>query len=92
MPVTKTAKRALRVSQVKAVQNKKTLSDLEMAIRAAKKTKSEKTIQRAVSFADRAAKKNSIHTNKANRIKSSLSKLLKTIKPQSKRPSKKVKK
>lgn len=92
MPVTKTAKRALRGSQVKANQNKKTLSDLEIAIRAAKKAKSEKAINKAISLADRAAKKDAIHTNKANRIKSSLSKLLKPTRPQTKKPSKKAKK
>lgn len=77
MPVTKTAKRALRVSQRKAEVNKKILSNLESLIRTAKKEKSEKSVSAAVSAVDRAAKKNFIHKNKAARLKSQLSKLLK---------------
>jgi small subunit ribosomal protein S20 len=77
MPVTKTAKRALRGSQRKEIVNKITLSKLEIAVKAAKKTKSQKSISSAVSLADRASKENTIHKNKASRIKSQLSKLLK---------------
>jgi ribosomal protein S20 len=76
MPVTKTAKRALRSSKRKGVVNKTIVSRLEIAVRIAKKTKSAKDIVSAVSFADRASKKKVIHKNKAARIKSSLSKLL----------------
>jgi small subunit ribosomal protein S20 len=76
MPVTKTAKRALRVSKRKTAHNKTVRTDLDVAIRLAKKSKKEKDIKTASSLADRAAKKNVIHTNKASRIKSSLSKLL----------------
>ena len=75
MPVTKTAKRALRGSKRKEIVNKITLSKLEIAIKTAKKTKSEKNINIAVSLADRAAKENTIHKNKADRVKSQLSKL-----------------
>lgn len=80
MPVTKTAKRALRGSERKAIINKIVLSKLEIAIKKAKKTKSEKDIVSASSFADRASKSRSIHSNKAARIKSQLSKLLPTSK------------
>jgi len=76
MPVTKTAKRALRSSQRKEIVNKIILSKLEIAIKKAKKTKSKKDIANASSLADRASKKNRIHKNKAARIKSALSKLL----------------
>jgi ribosomal protein S20 len=76
MPVTKTAKRALRGSERKAIINKIVLSKLEIAIKKAKKTKSEKDVVSASSFADRASKSRSIHSNKAARIKSQLSKLL----------------
>lgn len=75
MPVTKTAKRALRVSKRKTQVNKTFVSRLEVALRLAKKTKSTKAVREAVSLADRAAKKNVIHKNKAARIKSQLSKL-----------------
>lgn len=78
MPVTKTAKRALRGSARKFIVNEKLRANLEKAIRAAKKSKTKKDIVKAISLADRAAKKSTIHANKAARIKSSLSKLAKT--------------
>lgn len=76
MPVTKTAKRALRSSKRKEEVNKQIRSDLETAIRIAKKKKGTKDILTAISFTDRAAKKKIIHKNKAARIKSLLTKLL----------------
>lgn len=76
MPVTKTAKRALRSSKRKEGVNSLILSGLEASIRIAKKSKSQEKIRKAVSLADRAAKKNVIHDNKAARIKSMLAKLL----------------
>jgi ribosomal protein S20 len=75
MPVTKTAKRALRSSQKKAVFNKLTRNKLEIALRKAKKTKSQKSIAEAMSLADKAAKKFTIHQKKADRIKHSLARL-----------------
>lgn len=75
MPVTKSAKRALRGSQKKAVVNSLIISKLEVAIRAAKLKKTKALVAKAASLADRAAKKKTIHKNKASRIKSSLSKL-----------------
>lgn len=76
MPVTKTAKRALRGSKRKAQTNSLMRTRLEIAVRVAKKGKKEKDILAATSLADRAAKNNIIHKNKAARIKSTLSKLL----------------
>lgn len=78
MPVTKTAKRALRSSKRKAKVNAKIISGLEIAIRLAKKSHARKNILKAISLADCAAKKKTIHKNKAARIKSILSKLLKS--------------
>jgi small subunit ribosomal protein S20 len=75
MPVTKTAKRALRSSSKKRIVNKLISEKLEVAIRLAKKTKSKKDISKAISLTDRASKKNVIHKNKASRIKGRLSKL-----------------
>jgi small subunit ribosomal protein S20 len=82
MPVTKTAKRALRSSKKKEAVNKKIRASLEVAIRLARKEKSKKTIQEAISTVDRAAKKKVLHRKKAARIKSSLSKLLPKSKKQ----------
>jgi len=75
MPVTKTAKRALRGSFQKAKINKVIISKLEIAVRAAKKHPSKDSVQKAISLADKASKKRTIHKNKAARIKSALSRL-----------------
>lgn len=75
MPVTKSAKRALRGSTNKQKVNSIIISRLEIAVRRAKKTKSAAAILTAVSLADRAVKKRVIHKNKSARIKSVLSKL-----------------
>ena len=88
MPVTKTAKRALRSSKNKEAVNKKIVSQLEIAIRAAKKSLKKNDITTAISLADRTAKKKIIHRNKASRLKSQLSKLA----PKTKSVSKKKKK
>ncbi len=84
MPVTKTAKRALRGSTKKAVINKLILSKLEVAVRSANKKRASDKVLLAMSIADRAAKKKVIHKNKAGRIKSALSKLLSKPKTTSK--------
>jgi ribosomal protein S20 len=76
MPVTKSAKRALRGSKAKASINKLILSKLDAAVRSAKKSKTVVKIIAATSLADKASKKHALHKNKAARIKSQLSKLL----------------
>jgi len=76
MPVTKTAKRALKGSKRKQEINRVIISKLEISMRVAKRTKKEKDVSSAVSLADRAQKKHVIHKNKAARIKKGLSKLL----------------
>lgn len=81
MPVTKTAKRALRGSENKNKVNRLLVKRLEIAIRLAKKSKDKAGVTKAVSLTDRAAKKNIIHKNKAARIKSQLSKLVKDKAP-----------
>lgn len=92
MPVTKTAKRALRVSKRKFIVNTDIRKRLDIALREAKKAKTAEKIRKAISLADRAAKKNVIHKNKASRIKKSLSKLMpKTRKSSSKKTSSKRK-
>ncbi|HUC94421.1 MAG TPA: 30S ribosomal protein S20 [Candidatus Saccharimonadales bacterium] len=90
MPVTTTAKRALRGSKNKESINRVILGKLEVAIRIAKKNRTVEKVIAATSLADRAAKKRVIHKNKAARIKSQLSKLLvKTVKPKDKTSKKK---
>ena len=75
MPVTKTAKRALRGSKRKNQVNKTLIAQLEVAIRIAQKSKKDADIKKAVSLTDRAKKKKVFHKNKAARIKSALDKL-----------------
>lgn len=75
MPVTKTAKRALRSSKRKENVNKIIAARLDMAVKKVKKAFSKENLLKAVSVADVAAKKGLIHKNKAARIKSRLSKL-----------------
>ncbi len=89
MPVTKTAKRALRVSEKKGVFNKILLSRLETLVRQAKKSKTKEKITSAMAFLDKAAAKNAIHRNKAARIKSVLSKLLPKVSKKKSAPKKK---
>jgi len=88
MPVTKTAKRALRGSKRKEAVNKIRMEKLEIAIRRANKISSAKAVQDAISLTDRAVKNKLIHRNKAARIKSQLSKLL----PKARKSSKAKKK
>ena len=83
MPITKTAKRALRSSKKKETVNKKILAQLEVAMRIARRSSKKKDILKVISLADRCAKKNILHKNKAARIKSSFSLLQKTKKASS---------
>jgi len=88
MPVTKTAKRALRSSKRKEAINKKAKSNFEVVIRRAKKTKSLKDVSKAISLTDRVAKRNIIHKNKAARIKKFLSGMVDKNKQKKKSPKK----
>ena len=74
MPVTKTAKRALRVAKRKETINKALTTRLEIATRVAKKSKKEEDLRKAISLIDRCAKKGIFHRNKAARMKSQLAK------------------
>ena len=92
MPVTKTAKRALRSSLRKKSVNAKILSRLEISLRKAAKSGKKVDVSKAVSMTDIAAKKKIIHKNKAARIKARLNKNIpqKETKPaKSKKTSKK---
>lgn len=75
MPVTKTAKRALRSSRRKQTHNKRIITALEIAMRKVKKNPTKESVKKAISAADKAAKKGVIHQNKANRLKSRISSL-----------------
>ena len=80
MPVIKSAKKKLRQDKKRTALNKKLKNLFEKLVKLAKKSPTDKNIKSAISATDKAAKKNIIHKNKAARIKSSLSKLMKTKK------------
>ena len=76
MPILKSSKKALRRDRRRAVVNKKIRNNLKDVLKKARKNPSLKNLSLASSFLDKAAKKKVIHTNKADRLKSRLSKLL----------------
>ena len=76
MPITKSAKKSLKVSRTKAVQNKVNKIKFEKALKKASK----ENINEVISLIDKAAKTGLIHQNKAARLKSKLSKKFSTVK------------
>lgn len=77
MPITKSAKKSLRVSQTKQAQNTKVRIALEVGLKKATK----ESFSSVVSIIDKAAKRHVIHKNKAARLKSQLVKRLAVTKP-----------
>lgn len=80
MPVTASAKKALRRDRRRAIINKKIRKKIKEALKKARQKPTKKTLAEAASSLDRAAKKKVIRKNKAARLKSRLAKLLKTKK------------
>lgn len=76
MPITKSAKKSLKVSRVKQAQNFKA----KVALNKALKNVDEKSVNQTVSTIDKSAKVGIIHKNKAARLKSALSKKFATAK------------
>lgn len=70
MPITKSAKKSLRVSRTKQAVNKSQKIVLGKALRNA----NAKTVNKTVSLIDKAAKTGLMHKNKAARLKSRLAK------------------
>lgn len=71
MPVTESAKKALRNAQAKEARNTEVAAQLKRLL----KNASPENLNEVVSFVDKAAKRAIIHPNKAARIKSRLSKI-----------------
>jgi len=92
MPVIKSAIKKLRKDRKRERVNDEFRTNLDRAVRAAKKQKTAKTVSSAVSIIDKAVKKNVMHKNKAARIKSALSKLAKPASKVSAPKAKPVKK
>lgn len=76
MPVTKSAKKALRQSKRKKLVNDRVLRQLRRVVKKTRTSGTLDSIKKAYSALDKAVKKNVIHKNKASRLKSRLVKLL----------------
>ena len=85
MPITKTAIKALRQSGRRHARNlaksnayKKIVKEIKQLVLAGKQTDAQKLLSRLYASVDKAAKTNVIKKNKASRIKSRITKKLKT--------------
>lgn len=87
MPVTQSAKKALRRDQRRKVVNERIRRRLKQALKQAQSNPSKKLLNQASSILDRAAKKKVIHPNKAARLKSRLAKLTKEGKREKRKAS-----
>lgn len=80
MPVIKSAQKKLRADRNKEKANNLWRSLFKKALKTARKKPTPANISNAVKIIDKLAERNIIHKNKAARIKSSLSKLIKANK------------
>lgn len=76
MPVTKSAKKKLRVDKKREKSNSRWEVKLKDLLKKARKAPTKESITAVFKLADKASKQNIIHKNKAARIKSTISKLL----------------
>lgn len=90
MPILHNAKKALRVSKKKTTRNKVTKSRTKSAVDKVKKTPTMEFLAAAYSAIDKAVKKNIFHANRAARLKTQLSKLVKPAKIEKKVAPKKA--
>jgi len=82
MPVTKSAKKALRQTKKRTQINRRIKTLVKRAIRQFKKNPTWENLSQVYSTVDKAAKKHIFHKNKAARIKSRLSRLIPKTKKQ----------
>lgn len=78
MPVIKSAKKKLRKDKVREKRNLVLKTGLKKALSAALKKPTTESVKKVVILADKNVKNNLIHKNKAARLKSRLSKLVKS--------------
>lgn len=90
MPVSFSAKKALRRDQRRRQINLKIKEKYKLALKKARKSRTKKTLKEAYSLLDQAAKKRVIHKRKAARLKSRLAKFFKKPKPRLKVRKKKA--
>ena len=83
MPIIKSARKRVKVTQKATIRNAKTKRLLKESLKTLTKTTNAENLKLAQSAIDRAAKKNVIHKNKAARLKSRAAKLAKeaSVKP-----------
>jgi small subunit ribosomal protein S20 len=74
MPVTQSAKKALRRDKRRTAVNKRVKARVKARVDSVLKKATKKNLAQAYSVIDRAAKKKVIHKNKAARLKSRLAK------------------
>lgn len=77
MPITSSAIKALRQDKKRAISNRRIRSKAKTSMDIFRKAPSQDLLSGAFSAIDRAAKKHVFHKNKAARLKSALSKLVK---------------
>jgi len=77
MPVSKQAEKKLRHDKLQTKSNAAKRMNLRATIKEVRKSATPKTLTEAFSVLDKAVKSHLIHKNKAARLKSRLSKLLK---------------
>lgn len=80
MPIIKSAIKKLRQSETHAAKNRLAKREMKEALDTFKKTPTPKLYSRLSSLLDKASKTNLLHKNKSSRLKSRLSKLLKSPK------------
>lgn len=80
MPLTKSAKKALRMDQSRTLVNRRIKNIMKLAVKAFRVNPASESLSKAYQAIDRAAKKNLIHKKKGGRLKSQLSKLVSVAK------------
>jgi len=78
MPITAQAEKKLRHDRRRTLQTVRLRRELRMIVRKARTSPTKKSLSTVFQALDKAAKTRIIHRNKAARLKSRLSKLLKT--------------
>lgn len=81
MPITTSAKKALRGSKRKAIVNQRARMVARKAISLFKKNPTAKNLEKTYSVLDLLDKKNIVHKNKARRLKSRFAKMVKQKTP-----------
>lgn len=77
MPVIRSARKKLKVDRKRESANKKMQAFIDLVIKKAQKKPALESIRKAFSAVDKGVKKDILHKNKAARLKSRLSRLIK---------------